>query len=84
MPFGARPVLAAAFLFPAHASRERQASIGGAVRCGSDLGVLAEKTNESDAIFAKDVFVFLTCILVSLLGHSFYVDCQSSGPRKAY
>src|SRR5689334_23221729 len=61
MPFGARLVLVAVFLFPTHVGGERQASAGGAVRCGAAFCVLAEKTNESDAIFAKHVFVFLSC-----------------------
>ena len=61
MPFGTRFVFVTAFLFPAHARRERQAGVDGPVRCGAGLGVLAEKTNESDAILAKHVFVFLSC-----------------------
>src|SRR3954463_4744549 len=32
-----------------------------AIRRGAGLGVLAKKTNESDAILAKHVFVFLSC-----------------------
>src|SRR5690242_3827947 len=61
MPFGARLVLVAAFLLPAHAGSERKTGVKGAVRCGAAFSVLAEKTNESDAILAKHVFVFLSC-----------------------
>ena len=55
VPFGARLVFVAAFLFPAHAGGEREAGENGSVRCGSALRVLAEKSDESDAIFAKHV-----------------------------
>ena len=55
VPFGARLVFVAAFLFPAHAGCEREAGENGSVRGGSALRVLAEKSDESDAIFAKHV-----------------------------
>src|SRR5690348_12142452 len=61
MPFGARLVLVAAFLFPARVGGEGEASVDRAVCCRAGFGVLTEKTNESDAIFAKHVFVFLSC-----------------------
>jgi hypothetical protein len=61
MPFRARSVFATAALFPAHVRSEREASVDSAVRRGAGFGVLAEKTNESDAILAKHVFVFLSC-----------------------
>jgi hypothetical protein len=56
VPFGARFVIVTAFVSPAHARREREASVYRAVRCGTGLSMLAEKTNEGDAILAKHVF----------------------------
>ena len=53
VPFRARLVVVAALLFPAHAGGEREASENGSARCGSALRVLAKKSDESDAIFAK-------------------------------
>lgn len=55
VPFGARLLFVAAFLFPAHAGCQREARENGSVRCGSALRVLAKKSDERDAIFAKHV-----------------------------
>src|SRR5690348_11344205 len=43
MPFGARLVFVAAFLFPTHAGCEGEASVNGTIRCRAAFGVLAEK-----------------------------------------
>jgi hypothetical protein len=61
VPFRARLVFVAAVLFLTHVSREQKASVSIAVQCGAALRVLTEKADESDAIFAKRVFVFLSC-----------------------
>jgi hypothetical protein len=62
MPFGAGPVLGAAFLFPVHARGQRKPrSNSGAVWRRTRLCVPSEKTDESNAILAKHVFVFLSC-----------------------
>jgi len=60
MPLGPRLILAVAVVFPADAGRNREARVLIAVRRGASLGVLANKPDESDAIFAKHVS-FLSC-----------------------
>jgi hypothetical protein len=61
MPLDPRLVFTVAVLFPADAGCKREASILIAVRRRASLGVLANKPDESNAIFAKHVFVFLSC-----------------------
>ena len=60
MPLGPRLIFTVAVLFPAEAGREREASVLIAVGRGASLGVLANKPDESDAIFAQHVCL-LSC-----------------------
>jgi hypothetical protein len=61
MPFDPGLVFTRSFLFPAHARSEREASVSGAIRGGAGFSLLADETNESDAVLAKHFLVFLSC-----------------------